>query len=64
MERVLNTDKKIYIQWGFTWKGASRRLSNKQEVVDTINRGYWAHYDIDEDDESIQYTFYSANDMW
>lgn len=62
--RLFNTNKELYKQWGFSWKGARPYKSSATEIIATIEKGGWAHYDIDEDDTSIKYTFYTANDMW
>lgn len=64
IERLENTNKKIYMRWGFGWKGAEKVLSNKEKVIKTIQSGGWAHYDIEENDESILFNFYTSNDMF
>ena len=64
IKRLENTNKKIYKQWGFSWKGAKKVLSNKEEIIKIIQNGSWAHYDIEENDESILFKFYSSNDMF
>ena len=63
MNIVNGTNKKIYVTWGFGWKGA-RTTQETKESFKTFNLDKY-FIEIEKENESeIHFTFLSANDMW
>lgn len=61
-----NTDKTILYTSGLRYRNPTTLdvpISNNKAIA-IINGGNWAHYDIDEYEDCIYFTTYSANDMW
>ena len=63
-KRIRESKKTIYSQYGFRWKGAKRCPTTAEKVIQAIEDGNYAHYDIEEDDTSLCVCFYSSNDMF
>ncbi|MBQ2955113.1 MAG: hypothetical protein IJE08_01485 [Clostridia bacterium] len=63
IEKIMSTDKSLYIRYGFGWKGATWSKSTAEAIVRFIRSGNFAHYDVMEVYDGIGVSFYSANDM-
>lgn len=63
IEKIMTTNKPLYIRFGFGWKGAEWSGTTAETLVNTLRRGNYAHYDVMDVFDGIGISFYSANDM-
>lgn len=63
-EKILTTEKPVYIRFGFGWKGAKWKQTTKENLLSVLERKNYARYDINDVNDGIGISFYSANDMY
>ena len=65
IETILSTDKKILYTYGWKWKNPTtyKVPVTKEEAVEIIKAGHWAHFDLTDKGDYLDLNLYSANDM-
>ena len=63
IDRIKCTTKPLYIRFGFGWKGAEWNQTTTEHLINTLQNGNYAKYDVTTVNNGIGIAFYSSNDM-
>lgn len=61
IEKIKSHDGDVHCRYGLGWKGATWEKTTKENLIDLLNRGNYAHYDFYNKPFGI--SFYSCSDM-